>query len=456
MTGNNMERNFVRGLGLFDSTLLVAGTIIGSGIFIVPADIARQVGSPGWLLTTWIIGGVMTMMAALSYGELAAMMPRAGGQYVYLREAHGPLMGFLYGWTLFLVIQTGSIAAVAVAFAKFLAVLAPAFSGFGERLVAVGVILVLTVINIRGIRAGKTVQNVFTVAKLAALAALIIPAFLRASPASAIYSSEFWTPVRNGQTLDWSVFVPIFGVAMVGVFFSYDAWNNITFTAAEVKNPRRTLPITVPLGVAIVMTVYVLTNAAYLCALSMQEIQNASEDRVGTAAAQTILGSGAEAFLAVAVLISTFGSDNGMILAGSRAYYAMACDGLFFSRAGKLNRHGVPAASLLMQAAWASLLTVSGTYSDLVDYVVFAVLLFYVLTIAAVFRLRVRRPDLERPYKAFGYPWIPALYVTLAAMIMIALLVYKPAYTWPGLLIVLAGVPVYHFSRRRSLATQSS
>ncbi len=447
-----MDRTFIRGLGLFDSTLLVAGTIIGSGIFLVPADIARQVGSPGWLLMTWIIGGVMTVMAALSYGELAAMMPEAGGQYIYLREAHGPLIGFLYGWTLFLVIQTGSIAAVAVAFARFFEIAAPAFSGFDQRLVAVIVVVLLTVINARGIRAGKTVQNVFTVAKLAALAALIVPALLRIVPGSAAHEAQFWTPVRNGQVLNWSAFPPILAIALVGVFFSYDAWNNITFTAAEVKNPRRNVPLSIVLGVTVVMTVYVLANLAYICSLRLQEIQYAPQDRVATAAARIVLGPGADVFMAVAILISTFGSNNGMILAGARVYYAMAHDGVFFRRAGKLNRHGVPAASLVMQAGWASLLTLSGTYSDLVDYVVFAVLLFYVLTVAAVFRLRARSPDIERPYKALGYPWIPALYIVLATAIMIALLIYKPRYTWPGLLIVIAGLPVYRLWARRSTA----
>lgn len=442
---------FVRGLSLFDATLLVTGTIIGSGIFLVPADIARQVGSPGWLLMTWVIGGVMTLMAAVTYGELAAMMPHAGGQYVYLREAHGPLIGFLYGWTLFLVIQTGSIAAVAVAFARYAGQLAPAISGWWQRLLAVGVILLLTAFNVRGVRTGKTVQNVFTVAKLAALAALIVPALLRTQAGSAIHADHFWTPARNGEILSVSAFLPFLAMAMVGVFFSYDAWNNVTFAAGEVKNPRRNLPLCVPLGVALVMAVYVLTNLAYLCSLPLQGIQFAPEDRVGTAAAQTMLGSSAGMFVAVGVLISTFGSNNGMILAGARVYYAMACDGLFFRGAEKLNEQRVPSVSLIMQAAWASLLTVSGTYSELVDYVVFAVLLFYVLTIAAVFRLRVRRPDLERPYKALGYPWVPALYIVLTTSLMIALLVYKPAYTWPGLLIVLAGVPVYYLWRRRSV-----
>ncbi len=448
-----MDRHFVRGLGLLDSTLLVAGTVIGSGIFLVPADITRQVGSPGWLLLAWIIGGVMTLMAASSYGELAAMMPRAGGQYVYLREAYGPLVGFLYGWTLFLVIQTGSIAAVAVAFARFLGLLAPAVTGWVQQAVAVAVIVLLTAINIRGIHAGKTVQNIFTIAKLAAFVALIVPALLRRVPGSAIHAADFWTPVHNGRALGWIEFLPVLAIAMVGVFFSHDAWNNISFTAAEVRNPKRNLPLSVALGVTVVMTVYVLTNLAYLCSLSLPEIQHATDDRVGTAAARTILGSGAEAFMAIAILISTFGSDNGMILAGSRVYYAMACDGLFFMRADRLNGHGVPAVSLCMQAVWASILTISGTYSDLVDYVVLAVLLFYILTIGAVFWLRIRRPDAERPYKAIGYPVVPAVYIVLTASIMTALLIYKPTYTVPGLLIVLAGVPVYYLWKRRAART---
>jgi APA family basic amino acid/polyamine antiporter len=287
---------------------------------------------------------------------------------------------------------------------------APAISGWWQRLVAVGVILLLTALNVRGVRTGKTVQNIFTVAKLAAIAALIVPALLKMQPNSAIHADHFWTPTRNGEILSLSAFLPFLAMAMVGVFFSYDAWNNITFASGEVKNPRRNLPLCVPLGVALVMAVYVRTNLAYVCSLSLRAIQFAPDDRVGTAAAQTMLGSSAGMFIAIGVLISTFGSNNGMILAGARVYYAMANDGLFFRGAEKLNKQGVPSISLIMQAAWASLLTLSGTYTSLLDYVVFAVLLFYVLTIAAVFRLRTRHPDLERPYKALGYPWVPALY----------------------------------------------
>jgi APA family basic amino acid/polyamine antiporter len=441
---------FVRSLGLLDSTFMVAGTIIGSGIFLVSADIARQVGSSGWLLAVWGIGGIMTMIAALCYGELAAMMPQSGGQYVYLREAHGPLVGFLYGWTLFLVIQTGSIAAVAVAFAKYLGAVVPWVSGPIRQLVAVALIWFLTLVNLQGMRAGKRIQNTFAIAKLGALACLIVIGVFGSAPDAAIRSGAFWTPIRNGQELPWKSFLPILGIATVGAFLAYDAWNNITFTAAEVKNPRRNIPLSLSLGVGIVISVYMLVNLSYLSALPLAGIQHAPEDRVATAAVRVVLGHRAEALMAIGILVATFGSDNGMILAGSRVYYAMARDGLFFLRAGRLNRHGVPGASLIMQAVWASLLTLSGTYSDLVDYVVFAGLLFYVLTVAAVFRLRRVKRDLPRPYRTFGYPVLPALYILASVLILAALLIYKPRYTWPGLGIVLLGVPVYLLRTRRS------
>jgi basic amino acid/polyamine antiporter, APA family len=441
---------FVRSLGLLDSTFMVAGTIIGSGIFLVSADIARQVGSSGWLLAVWGIGGSMTMIAALSYGELAAMMPQSGGQYVYLREAYGPLVGFLYGWTLFLVIQTGSIAAVAVAFAKYLGPVAPWDSGPIRQLVAVALIWFLTLVNLQGIRAGKQIQNTFAIAKLGVLACLVVIGVFYSTPDATIRSGAFWTPIRNGQELHWKSFLPILGIATVGAFLAYDAWNNITFTAAEVKNPRRNIPLSLALGVAVVIGIYMLVNVTYLSTLGLAGIQHAPEDRVATAAVQVVLGHRAEVLMAIGILVATFGSDNGMILAGSRVYYAMARDGLFFPQAGRLNRHGVPGASLIMQAAWASLLTVSGTYSDLVDYVVFAGLLFYVLTVAAVFRLRRVRPDLPRPYRTFGYPVLPSLYILASVLILAALLIYKPRYTWPGLGIVLLGVPVYLIRTKRS------
>jgi APA family basic amino acid/polyamine antiporter len=431
---------------------MVAGTIIGSGIFVVPADIARQVGSPGWLLAVWAISGLLTMIAALCYGELAAMMPSGGGQYVYLREAYGPMAGFLYGWTLFLVIQSGSIAAVAVAFAKYLGVLIPAAGGRGQPMTAVAAILLLTFINLRGVQAGKLVQNAFTAAKLSALAGLIALGLTHVSGNAAIRSSRFWTPVRNGEELTGLSFLPILAIATVGAFLAYDAWNNITFTAAEVVNPQRNLPLSLALGTGVVIAVYTLVNLAYLCVLPIGGIQRAPEDRVATAAAERVLGPRAEALMAAGILIATFGSDNGMILAGSRVYYAMARDGLFFARIGRLNPHGVPGASLVLQAAWASGLALSGAYSDLVDYVIFAALLFYVLTVAAIFRLRRLRPEVLRPYKAFGYPLLPLLYILAATGIMAALLIYKPRYTWPGLLIVLLGLPAYLIWKRTGSA----
>jgi len=475
------EERFVRGLGLFDSTMIVAGSMIGSGIFIVSADIARQVGSAGWLLGVWTITGVLTLMAALSYGELAAMMPRAGGQYVYLREAYSPFWAFLYGWTLFLVIQTGTIAAVAVAFARFLGVLVPQISEeqkffeYGRlalsptQLVAIAVIAFLSWTNSRGLKTGKIVQNVFTLAKIAALLLLIALGILLGRNAEAIaanfrdlWSATFTQPIARGASqytttpLEGVGLLLALGTAMVGSLFASDAWNNITFTAGEVKNPKRTLPLSLMLGVGLVSVLYVLANVSYLCVLPLRGdptgatalergIQFAANDRVGTAAAEVIFGPSAAAIMAVLIMISTFGCMNGLILAGARVYYAMARDGLFFQSVGVLNAHHVPANGLLVQCLWACLLTLSGTYSELLDYVIFAVLIFYVLTIAGLFVLRRKRPEAERPYRALGYPWVPALYILVASFIALDLLISPKTRpnTWPGLLIVLAGAPVY-------------
>ncbi len=458
-TGTELETRLVKGLGAMDATTLVVGSMIGSGIFIVAADIARQVNSPGLVLMTWIITGLLTMIAALSYGELAAMMPHAGGQYVYLRESFGPMAGFLYGWTLFLVIQTGTIAAVAVAFAKFLGVFVPWISarnhliGSGrigltsQQLIAILVILALTAINARGIRTGALVQNVFTFAKTAALLGLIGLGFLFGSRASSGSSNltDFW---RNAS---WDLHtVRLIGVAMVGSLFSADAWNNVTFTGAEVRNPRRNLPLALGLGVAIVSTLYIACNFVYLKVLPLAAIQSASEDRVATAAAAAILGPVAVQLMAGAIMISAFGCANGLILAGARVYYAMALDGLFFKRAAVLHpKTSAPVFSLGLQCVWAMALTLSGSYSDLLDYVIFAVLLFYILTIAGIFRLRRTRPNAERPYRAIGYPVLPAAYILAAGTIEILLLAYKPNYTWPGLCIVLLGVPVYFLWRKK-------
>jgi basic amino acid/polyamine antiporter, APA family len=462
------EGQFHRELGLLDASAIVAGSMIGSGIFIVSADVARTVGSPGWLLIVWGLSAVVTILGALSYGELAAMMPRAGGQYIYLREAYSPLLGFLYGWTLFLVIQTGTIAAVAVAFAKFLGVLVPWVSGqhsvfevgsiafSTQRVVAIGVIALLTWSNSRGLREGKIVQNAFTSAKIVVLLLLIVLGLVVAREPNAV-QANFTTP-WNDSSLSLG-FLMVVGGAMVGPLFSSDAWNNVTFTSSEVKNPQRTLPLSLLGGTVVVMVLYLLTNAAYLCLLPLEGaetgatvaergIQHAVEDRVATAAASVIFGPSAVAIMAVAIMVSTFGCLNGLILAGPRLYYAMAQDRLFFSQTGQLNLAGVPAGGLWLQMLWASLLTLSGTYGDLLDYVVFAALLFYVLTVIGLFILRVKQPEAERPYRVYGYPWIPGLYVVGASAIMINLLFVKPTYTWPGLLIVLSGVPVYFFWRR--------
>jgi APA family basic amino acid/polyamine antiporter len=454
-----------------DAAAIVAGSMIGSGIFIVSADVARTAGSPGWLLLVWVLNAVLTIWGALSYGELAAMLPRAGGQYIYLCEAYSPLLGFLYGWTLFLVIQTGTIAAVAVGFAKFLGVVVPwvsvehslfqlgTLSFSTQRLVAIVVIVLLTWSNSRGIREGKIVQNLFTSAKVAALTALVVLGLFVARNTEAVAAnfSHLWgeQPVTLG-------FLMALGGAMVGPLFSSDAWNNVTFTASEVKNPSRTLPLSLIGGVGLVMILYFLTNLAYLCLLplagsmagatvSERGIQYAAEDRVATAAASMIFGGNATVIMAVAIMVSTFGCLNGLILAGPRLYYAMARDQLFFAGTGHLNSAGVPSAGLWLQALWASLLTLSGTYGNLLDYVVFAALLFYVLTVLGLFRLRRLQPEARRPYRAFGYPWLPGLYVLVASVIMLDLLFVKPTYTWPGLLIVLTGVPVYFFWRRRAV-----
>jgi APA family basic amino acid/polyamine antiporter len=495
------EHGFIRGLGLFDSTMIVVGSMIGSGIFIVSADIARQTGSAGGLLTAWIIAGILTVSAALSYGELAAMMPKAGGQYVYLREAYSPLWGFLYGWTLFLVIQTGTIAAVAVAFARFLGVLVPwisptawivapvsvsakyAFSLSWQQFFAILLIAFLTIANTRGLNWGKYIQNVFTSAKTLALIGLVFLGVFLGRNAAAIHANfaNIWA-VHGGQTIEpgadflrrwipaltvtsglWGLLVA-YGVAQVGSLFSADAWNNITFTAGEVKNPRRDVPLSLALGTAIVITLYFLANVAYLTTLPLAQIQTAPDDRVATAVLSAILGGAGGAVMAVAITISGFGCANGLILAGARVYYAMARDGLFFRSIGRLNDRHVPSRGLLLQGVWAAVLVLARTrrpdasgvvtygnlYSDLLDYVVFSVLIFYVLTIAGVFVLRRRRPNADRPYRAFAYPVLPALYIVVALVIMSVLILYKTQTTWPGLLIVLLGLPVYWAWRRKA------
>jgi basic amino acid/polyamine antiporter, APA family len=473
------------------------GSMIGSGIFIVSADIARLTDSPALLIAAWLVTGFMTITGALAYGELAAMMPRAGGQYVYLREALGPLWGFLYGWTLFLVIQTGTIAAVGVAFGKFLGYFFPAVSttkwiwhighvpaipvgpmvlgnldvGLNtQNLVAIIVILVLSVVNVFGVKTGALVQNIFTFTKAAALFGLVIVGLTIGRNATAIAANfgpawtNFWhnafhtlhpVQVGVGGPIALVGLLTIVAVAQVGSLFSADAWNNVTFTAGEVKNPSRNLPLSLALGTGFVILVYVLCNFVYLSALPLhgdpngttivaRGIQYASEDRVATAVLQTMFGHAGGAIMALLVLVSTFGCVNGMILAGSRVYYAMAQDGLFFRNVAKLHpKYKTPAISLGVQAIWCSLLCLSGSYGQLLDYIIFAVLVFYILTIVGLFVLRVKRPNAERPYRAFGYPVLPAIYILMALFIDVVLLRYKPQYTWPGLIIVLLGIPVY-------------
>ena len=477
MISSDSQPEFKRGLGLLDSTMIVIGSMIGSGIFIVSADIGRIVGAPGYLLLVWLITGVMTLIAALSYGELAGMMPHVGGQYAYLREAYNPFIAFLYGWTLFLVIQTGTIAAVAVAFAKFTGVLLPWFSEqhillslgtfhiTAAQILAVASVSLLTYLNMRGLQEGKIVQNVFTTVKIAALLGFVLLALFVGRNSSAITAniSSFWnaawTQTVNGKIIsitplsNWMLLSAI-GVAMVGSLFSADAWNNITFTAGEVTNPKRNIPLSLALGTGTVILIYLLANIGYLLVLPItgspqaadaagRGIQFSISDRVGTAAASVIFGEAAAGIMALMIMVSTFGCNNGLILAGARVYYAMAKDGLFFKKAGVLNTKSVPGAALIVQGVWTCILCLSGTYGDLLDYVVFAVLLFYILTVVGIFILRKKQPNAERPYKAFGYPAVPALYIFLASAISIDLLIFKPQYTWPGLGIVLLGIPVY-------------
>lgn len=450
----------IQGLKLFDATAIIVGSMIGSGIFIVSADMARALKSPGLLLASWILAAVMTILAALCYGELAAAMPRAGGQYVFLREAFGPLFGFLYGWTLFFVIQTGTIAAVVVAFAKFIGIFVPWISSsrilipfpFGyhlssQHLAAILVVAVLTWVNCQGLREGATVQNVFTAAKVGGLLALAIMGFILPGNPAAI-QTNFSRLFPNSISL---AMLAVFGGTLVGSLFASDAWNNVTFTGSEVVNPKRNLPLSLFMGTAIVSLIYIGTNLVYLRILPLASIASAPEDRVGTLAAQGLMGPWGMTFINLAILISTFGCANGLILAGARVYYAMASDGLFFKQAARISpRTHTPVFSLIIQSVWASLLVLSGTYSDLLDYVIFAALLFYVLTVSGLFILRKKRPDLERPYKAFGYPVLPGLYILMASLVMLDLLWIKPRFTWPGLIIVLAGAPVFFFWKSRS------
>ena len=499
------KTGFIRGLGLLDSTMLVAGSMIGSGIFLVSVDIANQVGSTGWLLVVWIITGLLTIVGALSYGELAAMMPKAGGVYVYLREAFSPLWGFLYGWTFFLVIQAGGLAAVAVAFATYLGDVVPqvrstawiippinisrnyAISLSWPQLIAILMLVLLTFINTRGLQFAKLVQNTFTSAKTLALLGLIVICVigLRGDVVAQNFSN-MWTPQGVKPFEPGFDFVPALSaasgalgmmialcVAQTGSIFAADGWYYLTFTAGEVKEPKRTIPLSLVFGTVLVIGLYMLANVAYLFTLPFSEIQNAPDGRVATASLNVVLGGVGKVIMAIAIMISTFGANNGLILAGARLFYTMARDGLFFRPAGTLNKRHVPGMALIFQCVWACMLVLPRTrtydeetgavkldlggspeygslYNNLLDYVVFAILIFFVMTILGLFVLRYKRPDAERPYRAWGYPVVPGLYVFGAAAIAIVQLLYKPKTTWPGLIIVLTGIPVYFIWRKLS------
>jgi APA family basic amino acid/polyamine antiporter len=495
----HQDKELVKGLGLTSATMLVMGSMIGSGIFIVSAEIAREVDSPALLIGAWLVTGFMTIVGALSYGELAAMMPRAGGQYVYLREALGPLWGFLYGWTLFLVIQTGTIAAVGVAFGKFLGIFVPSIASTNwilhfwkvppihvgpmvlgnmdvgintQNLVAILVVVVLSIINIFGVKTGALIQNVFTFAKVSALLGLVfLGVFIgRNAQAIALNFTDFWrnaglssqhaVQVGVGGPMVMVGTLTILAVAQVGSLFSADAWNNVTFTAGEVKDPSRNLPLSLAMGTGVVIALYIACNFIFMFALPLDGVANgatifergikfAAEDRVGTAVMSQMFGTAGGALMAAAIMLSSFGCDNGLILAGARVYYAMAKDGLFFKSVAKLHpTYKTPAVSLMVQMVWTCVLCISGSYGQLLDYIIFAVLVFYILTIFGLFVLRRTHPNAERPYKAVGYPVLPAIYIVMALFIDVVLLRYKPQYTWPGLIVVLLGIPVYYLWSR--------
>lgn len=458
------QQEFKPSLSLLDATMVVAGSMIGSGIFIVSADITRNVGSAGWLIVVWLLTGFMTLTAAVSYGELSGMYPKAGGQYVYLKEAYNPLLGFLYGWSFFTVIQTATIAAVGVAFSKFLAYLIPGVSedlvafdlGFIKispaQLVSIGLIILLTYINTRGVKEGKFIQTTFTVTKLLSLFGLIVFGliFMKGDVWSANWT-DAWniqSLSKDGSTMSYTMIAALGAIAaaMVGSIFSSDAWNNVTFIAGEIKNPKRNIGLSLFLGTLIVTIIYVLANVMYTAVLPLQEIASAEKDRVAVSASNAIFGNAGTVIIALMIMVSTFGCNNGLILAGARVYYTMAKDGLFFKQAGELNKFSVPQWSLWVQCIIACLWSVSGKYGQLLDMISFVVVLFYMLTIAGIFILRRKRPDIERPYKAFGYPVLPILYIIMGLAFCILLIVFKPEFTWPGLIIVLIGIPVYYIA----------
>ncbi|MBX3253759.1 MAG: amino acid permease [Chitinophagaceae bacterium] len=454
--------SFKPSLSLLDATMIVAGSMIGSGIFIVSADITRNMGSAGWLMLVWIITGFMTITAALSYGELSGMFPKAGGQYVYLKEGWNPLIAFLYGWSFFSVIQTATIAAVGVAFAKFTAYIFPFFSednklldiGFfsisAAQLLAIAVIALLTLINTRGVREGKILQTTFTLTKIISLAGLVVFGLLAAKPE--VWQAN-WTNAwdmhglaTDGTITDYTTIMAFAAVAaaMVGSIFSSDAWHGVAFVAGEIKNPKRNIGLSLFLGTLIVTVVYTFTNIMYTAVLPLQEIASAENDRVAVVASHVIFGQAGTTIIAIMIMISTFGCNNGLILAGARVYYTMARDGLFFTKAGTLNAAAVPSFALWIQCLLASAWCLSGKYGDLLDMISFVVVGFYMLTIVGIFRLRRTRPDMERPYKAFGYPVLPAIYILMGCTFCILLIIFKPKFTWPGLIITLIGIPVYY------------
>jgi APA family basic amino acid/polyamine antiporter len=470
------QKEFKPSLGLLDATMVVAGSMIGSGIFIVGADITRNVGSAGWGIAVWLITGIMTIIAATSYGELSAMYPKAGGQYVYLKEAYNPLVGFLYGWSFFAVIQTGTIAAVGVAFAKFAGYFFPALNMqeqnilftlgsvkiYPAQLVSIAVVVLLTQINTRGVKEGKIIQTTFTVSKLLALFGLILCGFLFVDQS---HWTENWATGMNSQkaliaddgSITWEAIggITLLGAiaaSMVGSIFSSDSWNNVTFIAGEIKNPKRNIGLSLFLGTLIVTIIYIAANLMYLNVLPMAQIAKPEEDRLAVAAASVIFGSAGRAIIAVLIMVSTFGCINGLVMAGARVYYTMAQDGLFFKQAATLNKNAVPQWALWSQAVVAALLCLSGRYGELLDMVSFVVVIFYVLTIIGIFILRKKKPEMERPYKAFGYPVLPLIYVLMGTSFCILLVMFKPEYTWPGLIITLLGVPLYFFAVRSAKA----
>ncbi|WP_375141986.1 APC family permease [Pedobacter sp.] len=461
-------KQFKRELNLLDATLLVVGSMVGSGIFIVSADIARHTGSAGWLILVWIIGGFMTLTAALSYGELSGMYPKAGGQYVYLKEAYNPLTAFLYGWSLFAVIQTGTIAAVGVSFYKFLAYFIPEVSedlvlfSVGDfkvspaQVLAIGLIFILTYINTKGVKGGKWIQLIFTLTKIASIAGLIIFGFIyfKSEAVSINWSDAFQLQkiLPDGSFLSYENLPALGGAlasALVGAIMSYEAWNNVTFVAGEINNPKKNIGLSLLLGTVLVTLIYVLLNLMFTMVLPLTEIATTEKDRVGIAASQAIFGADGTVIIALLIMVATFGCNNGLILAGARVYYSMAKDGLFFKKTAKLNKHAVPEFALWLQFVVASILCLSGKYGDLLDMITFIAVLFYVLTIFGIYILRIKKPDIERPYKAIGYPVLPAIYIVLGLSFCILLMIYKPYFTWPGLIIALLGIPLYYLNKRK-------